>query len=77
MCNNINGTANCTLADAISLGKSNKVTIEINGFLAHYFKGYEGELEDILIKVIMQKQICDADLVNNEIISYLKGNGNE
>lgn len=77
MCNNINGTANCTLADAISLGKSDKVTIEINGFLAHYFKGYEGEIEDILINTIVQKQKSDADLVNNEVISYLKDKENE
>jgi hypothetical protein len=77
MCNNINGIANCTLADAISLGKSDKVTIEINGFLAHYFKGYEGELEDILINTIVQKQKSDADLVNNEVISYLKDKENE
>ena len=62
-----------TLDEAICVGKINKDTIQINGFLVHYFKGYEDELEGILIKAVLQNQKYDPDVVEKDVISYLEG----
>lgn len=62
---------NFTLDEAIRVGKSDKRAIQINGFLAHYFRGYEDEIEDILINIILQKQKLEPIVVYSEIVSYL------
>lgn len=60
----------CSLSKAISIGKDNEETIVINGFLAHYFKGYIDELEDCLIKIILSKQNHEPCVVNESIKKY-------
>lgn len=61
---------NITIENALSLGKDSTEKVEINGFIASYFKGHIDEMEDMLIKQIQLKYESDPDTVNTALKEY-------
>lgn len=59
-----------TLDNVLSIGSDCTENISINGFIAFYFGNHISELEDILIKAILEKTKYDEQVVLDSIQRY-------
>lgn len=70
ICNNC-VRKNITLENVLGLGKDSGDKVEINGFIASFFKSYIDEMEDILIEHIRNKCKSDPDNVQTALREYV------
>lgn len=61
---------NLTIDTALAFGRTWTEEVEINGFLASYFRDHIVELEQILIEEIRGKQECNPDVVKKSLQEY-------
>lgn len=60
----------CTLQTAIEIGKEYTEEIEINGFIATYFKDNICELEQIVLEAMLEIQMRNSNMIKECVEDY-------